>query len=517
MHRASCIGLLLLLHLSLGAQSLLYNGGALLFVQENAVLRVEGDVKVADESGMPGRIALDGDLQVFGDFINESSDHVFDGNDRGRVYFKGMRSPLRIGGDHPTKFPRLYLALDSAGGLVHLEQMAWCYHWLDLGDDVIDLREHELVLLSGDPEALQRDGGIAPPFSGSVEGGYLQNGVLVRSLQGGNSAPYLFPLGNNGTWRPLLLSAELDASTWYAARFLELPSPMPGARDTSLLAVNPTWHHSVQRRLAETGPVSLQVFYDPIPDEVCDPEQATLASLGPTAWNPYPQVSGTPGAGSSLASLRTRLDSVPLDESLVSVAARAEAEGAPFCVFPPEQVLLTAIPGSDYVDLLWESDSEQAGDQFILERSDDSQNFAERAVLPAALLLPPPHSYAFSDSSLLPNQSYFYRVRQVDINGDFRLSNVVEVLLPGDEPLVIGEFYPNPTRDKAWLSLGLSESMRVQSSIYNPVGQLIRAESQSLSPGIFSWEFDFSGLAKGVFLVKIQAGQTIRYRKIVVH
>ncbi len=518
-------GLLTIIALLIGGFSLLsaqepllYNGGTVLFVQKNAVLHVDGDVEMGKVAGQAGQIELDGQMELGGNWENESGATVFGQDNVGTFHLVGDTGIQVIRGSSETKFPTLILDRPGMGQEIQIQQQTWVWKGLDLGDDVLSLPNHDFIVLGNAPGALGRNAGAEAPYPIVAGGGIVRtgNGALVRHVHpDGNGSPYLFPVGDGNAWRPVTIAPDAQGPTAFAVRFVGLPSPNAGARDSNLQVINPEWHHIVEERGVPQGPATLRVYYAADLDEVCAPDQAALAGFDGRFWAALP-----PGAGlddaPDLGYLESRVDSFPDGAWPLAVAARSQAPGAAPCVFPPDQIVLEAEVQGEQIALQWTTDSEQPGDIFRLERSLEGAPFSLLNFQAAALSLPP-HTYNFSDPSLLPNQRYFYRVRQIDQDGEVRLSNTVTALIPSTSLLIPGEFFPNPTADLTHVVIAAREKKDVQFEFINPLGQVVWGQMKTLEEGNNRLEFDLGSLAKGVFLVKIRADQENHLRRIVVH
>ena len=113
--------------------------------------------------------------------------------------------------------------------------------------------------------------------------------------------------------------------------------------------------------------------------------------------------------------------------------------------------------GKDAVQLSWSTEAEANSDYFSVERSRDGRTFTPVGRVAAAGNSAATAAYGFTDTGLAAG-SYFYRLRQVDQDGSFALSEVREVALAGGADLTV---YPNPVDDRLRLSADVSGNVRV--------------------------------------------------------
>src|SRR5690606_16860319 len=97
-----------------------------------------------------------------------------------------------------------------------------------------------------------------------------------------------------------------------------------------------------------------------------------------------------------------------------------------FNIIPVE---LTSFAGSTVngnVVLNWNTASETNNSGFEIQRSTDRVNFSNIAFVPGFGTTTQPRSYSYTDNSV-NNGTYYYRLKQVDYNGAFAYSDIVEV------------------------------------------------------------------------------------------
>ena len=107
-----------------------------------------------------------------------------------------------------------------------------------------------------------------------------------------------------------------------------------------------------------------------------------------------------------------------------------------------------------------------------------------------------------------------YRLKQVDFNGVFSYSNIVEVdfLL---ENYSLSQNYPNPFNPSTIISFTLTRSTLVTLKIYNILGNEITTLVNKVIPGgNHQIEFNATGLPSGVYFYTITAGDFVETKKM---
>lgn len=122
--------------------------------------------------------------------------------------------------------------------------------------------------------------------------------------------------------------------------------------------------------------------------------------------------------------------------------------GNPSNPFPVEFLEFTAIPNGNQVDLAWITAWEINNDRFEIERSADGEIFQKVGFVKGQGDTQEEIRYEFTDYQPFSGRN-FYRLRQVDIDGSFAFSDVVEVTLATEIAMNIS---PNPFDDFLMIS-----------------------------------------------------------------
>jgi hypothetical protein len=132
-------------------------------------------------------------------------------------------------------------------------------------------------------------------------------------------------------------------------------------------------------------------------------------------------------------------------------ASVASTAFSPFTVGSAQNVLPVTLTGftarkdGEAVKLSWSTESEQNNAYFNIERSADGVSFSSIGKVNGAGNSSQTLNYKFTDNSPLAGKN-FYRLRQVDLDGQFDLSAIVSVNMLASAAL---SFYPNPVQSQA--------------------------------------------------------------------
>jgi hypothetical protein len=160
---------------------------------------------------------------------------------------------------------------------------------------------------------------------------------------------------------------------------------------------------------------------------------------------------------------------------------------------PVELLYFHAIPEERRVQLSWHIVSETDNDRFEVEHSPDGRQFKVIGMVKGRGTNTVPHTYTFTHHKPSPGINY-YRLRQIDFDGDWEYSHIVSALFdPGQEDVRI---FPNPVRDAVEVRGTGLEGAPYQ--LADPAGRIV--QRGTLSEG----RIDVSRLAAGLYVLLLQ-------------
>ncbi|HMQ63894.1 MAG TPA: T9SS type A sorting domain-containing protein [Flavilitoribacter sp.] len=177
-------------------------------------------------------------------------------------------------------------------------------------------------------------------------------------------------------------------------------------------------------------------------------------------------------------------------------------------VLPVELTFFKAKQQGGAVELTWQTAAEINNDFFEVQRSGDGDRWETVARVNGAGNSTQSLNYALTDRFPLSGQSY-YRLRQVDFNGEFRFSEVAAIAAPsgGESPLAV---YPNPVSDLLTIE-GPSEQLE-DIAILDLLGRRVNGVA-IVREAATRCSADLSGLPSGVYLLRTADGVQKIYRK----
>jgi hypothetical protein len=179
---------------------------------------------------------------------------------------------------------------------------------------------------------------------------------------------------------------------------------------------------------------------------------------------------------------------------------------------PVEWLYFHAETEDDAVQLSWATASELNSDYFAIERATDFSPFSEIERVDAAGNSSFTRIYSATDRSPATGNNY-YRLRQVDLNGDFYYSALQSVTFSGSNNYSCTTF-PNPAEGDFTLMLGdawIEEKSII--TIFSVDGRII----QRINVGELNGKPVLFSLSSGIYLIQItsSSGKTVVARQIV--
>ncbi len=191
---------------------------------------------------------------------------------------------------------------------------------------------------------------------------------------------------------------------------------------------------------------------------------------------------------------------------------------------PVELITFQAFTANNKIELKWETATEVNNYGFEIERAEDSNqiNWEKIGFVEGNGNSNSPKQYTFVDNSVLSGK-YFYRLKQIDIDGSFEYSNIIEIDLSMVTEFNLAQNYPNPFNPNTIIKYSIPQletlhanSQQVQLKIYDILGREIATlVNEKQSPGNYEVTFDAVGLPTGIYFYKLTAGSFTDVKKMI--
>lgn len=111
--------------------------------------------------------------------------------------------------------------------------------------------------------------------------------------------------------------------------------------------------------------------------------------------------------------------------------------------------------------------------------------------------------------------TYQYRLKQIDLDGRYSISSIVEVTMNPNE-FSLAQNYPNPFNPGTTINFSLAKEFNVSLKVFDLLGQEIISllSNEFMNAGSYSYKFDASSLASGTYIYRLEAGNFIQTKKM---
>ncbi len=126
-----------------------------------------------------------------------------------------------------------------------------------------------------------------------------------------------------------------------------------------------------------------------------------------------------------------------------------------------------------------------------------------------------PNEYSFFDNNLSAGK-YSYRLKQIDRDGKYEYSHSVEVTITGaPKEYVLEQNYPNPFNPTTMISYQLPVTNHITLRVYDAIGREVATlVNEVKEEGKYSVPFDASQLSSGIYFAKLQSGEKLHLKKM---
>ncbi|OQY71329.1 MAG: hypothetical protein B6D44_13180 [Ignavibacteriales bacterium UTCHB2] len=196
-------------------------------------------------------------------------------------------------------------------------------------------------------------------------------------------------------------------------------------------------------------------------------------------------------------------------------------------IIPVELTGFTATANNGSVELNWTTATELNNSGFEVERSVDKNNFEKIGFVPGFGTTSEKRSYSFVDNKV-SNGKYFYKLKQIDLDGSYKYSDIVEANVVQLLTYSLEQNYPNPfnptTKIKFTIpdvALSGVEGSLVSLKVYDVLGNEVATLVNEYKPA-GSYEVEFNGhsdggqnLSSGIYFYTLQSGSFFQTRKMI--
>ena len=172
-------------------------------------------------------------------------------------------------------------------------------------------------------------------------------------------------------------------------------------------------------------------------------------------------------------------------------------------ILPIELLFFNAQTEGENVKCKWETSSETNNEYFEVERSFNGKEFFPIGKVSGFGLGTSTESrtYSLIDDDVC-NDIRYYRLKQVDIDGNYSYSEVVAIDCSSDKKMI--NIYPNPAESTIFCTFYENKNSSLTFQWRDIIGKVIKEEIHDVVKGYNKVQSDVSDLAKGIYFLRLK-------------
>jgi len=500
---------------------LVTNNGAAISIS-GAVVTVKGDM----QENPGATIANNGTIGLHGNWINNGKNDCF-GTSQGTVILYGTNTTLD--GNWITYFNNL---IQNGTGPVTLQQdvlvggtYATSSGVLNLGNQVLDLNSHNLIINNPSPTAIAMGNGFIESERGPAPG----YGTIEWKV-GGSMGSYVFPFGNSSSsdYLPVaikVIAAGVGAGSLTVATYptdvtatpnnRALPTGVGGLTnqlgfDNSPNVIDRYWITDFKNYTTPPALNMTMTYRDSEWDGTNGStntivESSLLAQHWDGATWVLPQVGNINTANNTM-------DLLNVDGFQSGIWTFA----GNYSPLPVELLSFTAhAVNNNSVSCNWSTASEKNNNYFEVERSRDATHFEKIGTVDGAGNSSHQLNYQFTDAHPYEGVSY-YRLKQVDFDGAFTYSKTEPVRIDASHITNTFNVYPNPANSYVQFTADTHPETAINITLLDMNGKIILRKL--IQPENFTSDnrVDLSTVVAGTYVLQLSNTTFFEQQRITV-
>ena len=186
-----------------------------------------------------------------------------------------------------------------------------------------------------------------------------------------------------------------------------------------------------------------------------------------------------------------------------------------FCWIPVELTSFTFEVNDNSVVLNWTTATETNNQGFEIERRTLNSDWKKIGFVNGAGTTTEPHTYQFTELNLTPD-NYLFRLKQIDFDGSFNYSKVIEANVNRSLSFSLTQNFPNPFNPITKIDYEVPQECLHALKVFDVLGNVVaNLISEYRSAGSYSIEFNASELSSGIYYYQLKAGDFVETKKMI--
>jgi len=182
---------------------------------------------------------------------------------------------------------------------------------------------------------------------------------------------------------------------------------------------------------------------------------------------------------------------------------------------PVELTSFTVSASEGDIHLTWSTATETNNSGFeIIRSANEDDKWTKISFVIGHGTTTEPHTYSYVDENIYGNLRY--KLKQIDYDGNFQFSNIVEINSLASLSFDLKQNYPNPVNPSTTINWQLPVGSRQTLIIYDVLGNEVTTLVDGYKPaGSYQIEFDASSLPSGIYFYKLQSDNYVKTKKMI--
>ncbi len=182
-------------------------------------------------------------------------------------------------------------------------------------------------------------------------------------------------------------------------------------------------------------------------------------------------------------------------------------------ILPVTYLSFTGTAGNNVVNLNWKTATESNSSHFDVQRSTDGSSYQTIGSVTSAGNSVTTKSYDFVDASPVKGATAYYRLKQVDLDGQFEYSKVILVKSSGSNNRF--SFGPNPIKSSLVINLVADEAQTLSLRLIDNSGRVVKAYNKVVTNGANQIQLnDLGSVPKGMYILQISGKSMLINEKV---
>ena len=177
--------------------------------------------------------------------------------------------------------------------------------------------------------------------------------------------------------------------------------------------------------------------------------------------------------------------------------------------------LYTISVENKFIDVVWQTSTEINNLGFIVQRSIDGSNFDSIGWVNGNGNSTQTQYYQFYDYTVFPNILYYYRLKQIDNNGNYTYSFIKSGKIY-DDFISVSNFMPNPSISSSRIIINTMTPKTVYIKIYDIIGRQVGDQTLQTTQFQNSISFDTQELSPSTYIFIISIDNINYTRKLII-